>query len=285
MRAKTFITIIVSVILGLALAAGDSLAADFKIAIMQDKAGAARKFKPLLDYLSEKGVAAKFITAKNYTDAAKMFGAGKVDAMFSGSGIAGTMIIKDLAYPVVRPLSKSGWSTYWAVVLAKKGSDRFDGTSGYFKGKKVTFAGLASSGEFFFRSIDGAAQASSRMMKAASHGAAMDVLNRGKADVAVVKNRVWDKEKGNYPNLQRVGEDQGENPNGTLIASKKADSSMVKKVSGILMGLSGNNSSSAKKAKDSLGISGYVATTDEDFSHTIKLLKKAGVTKNFNFKY
>ena len=52
--------------------------------------------------------------------------------MFSGSGIAGCMIIKDLAYPVVRPVSNGGWSTYWAVVLAPKGSPRFTQDAAYF---------------------------------------------------------------------------------------------------------------------------------------------------------
>lgn len=285
MNKRTFFTIILTLVLGLSLAAGDVMAADFKIAIMQDKAGAARKFKPLLDYLTQKGVNAKFITAKDYPAAASMFATGKVDAMFSGSGIAGTFIIKGLAEPVVRPVSKSGWSTYWAVVLAKKGSARFNSRADYFKGKKVTFASLASSGEFFFRSIPGSADASKRMMKAASHGAAIDVLNRGKADVAIVKNRVWDKEKGKFPGVERVGEDQGENPNGTLIASKNANASTVKKVSGILQGLKADTSALATSAKDSLGITGYIATTDEDFKHTIGLLKRAGVSESFNFKY
>ncbi len=285
MNRKTIFTAILTVLMALSLTVGDALAADFKIAIMQDKAGAARKFKPLLNYLAQKGVKAEFSAAKDYSAAAAMFAAGKVDAMFSGSGIAGSMIIKELATPIVRPVSKDDWSTYWAVVLAKKGSPRFRANADYFKGKKVTFAGLASSGEFFFRSIDGSVKASSRMMKAANHGAAIDVLSRGKADVAIVKNRVWDKEKSKFPGLERVGEDQGENPNGTLIASKKADAATIAKVSAILQGLGADTSALAMEAKKSLGIKGYIVTTDDDFKHTIELLKSAGVTKGFNFKY
>jgi tRNA A37 methylthiotransferase MiaB len=37
--------------------------------------------------------------------------------------------------------------------------------------------------------------------------------------------------------------------------------------------------------KDSLKIKGFIATTDKDFKHTLELLKKAGVTRDFGFKY
>ena len=111
--------------------------AGFKICLMQEQKGAAAQFRPLLDYLRKKGVNASFVAAKTYPQAAKMFENGKVDGMFSGSGIAGCMIIKDLAYPVVRPEKSAGWSTYWAVVLAPKGSSRFTQNPEYFDGKRI----------------------------------------------------------------------------------------------------------------------------------------------------
>ena len=214
-----------------------------------------------------------------------MFSQGKVDAMFSGSGVAGSMIIKDVATPLVRPVSKDGTSTYWAVVLAPKGSSRFSGNSDYFRGKKVIFAGLASSGEFYFRSVPDATNVGAKMLKASSHGAAIDALSRGRADIAIVKNRVWDKAASKYSDIERVGEDTGENPNGTLIVSKNANSAIVAKVKGILLGLEADSSSNASAAKDALGIKGYKETTIDDFSHTLELLGNAGVDKGFNFEY
>jgi ABC-type phosphate/phosphonate transport system substrate-binding protein len=264
---------------------GVCCAEEFKIAIMQDKAGAAKKFKALLDYLSEKGIDTQFVAAKDYPAAAKMFANKDVDAMFSGSGIAGTMIIKELAYPVVRPLSKDDWSTYWAVVIAPKGSPEFAGAADYFKDKKVIFSSLASSGEFFFRSVSGSTDVGATMLKAASHGAAIDALSRGSADVAIVKNRVWDKEKSKYDGLEKVGADKGENPNGTLIASNTADSNIINKISDILLGIKADASEKAAAVKESLKIQGYIKTTKDDFNHTIPLLEKAGVTKDFNFAY
>ena len=251
---------------------------------MQEQKGAAAKFRPLLNYLIKKGVKASFVAAKTYPQAAKMFAKGKVDGMFSGSGIAGCMIIKGLAYPVVRPESKEGWSTYWAVVLAPKGSDRFAQNADYFHNKRVIFCGLASSGEFFYRAVKGDKKIEVKTLNAASHGAAVDALDRGTADVAIVKNRVWDSVKGKYKGIDRVGEDPGENPNMALIVSKKADPEVVKRISNILLGLKDDHSPEAEAVKEKLGITGFIKTTEQDFRFTLPLLKKAGVDASFDFK-
>ena len=259
--------------------------AGFKICLMQEQKGAAAKFRPLLDYLKNKGVKASFVAAKTYPQAAKMFADGKVDGMFSGSGIAGCMIIKGLAYPVVRPVSSGGWSTYWAVVLAPEGSARFTQNAEYFRDKRVIFCGLASSGEFFYRAIKGDQEINAKTLKASSHGAAIDALDRGAADIAIVKNRVWDSVKGKYDGIARVGEDPGENPNMALIVSKKADEKIVERISTILLGLKNDNSPEAEAVKEKLGITGFVKTTANDFKFTIPLLKKAGVDTSFDFSF
>jgi ABC-type phosphate/phosphonate transport system substrate-binding protein len=269
--------------LGLVLP-GIASAEIFRIAIMQDQGGVAQKYKPLLDYLTAKGIQASFVSAKDYKSAADMFSHGGVDAMFSGSGVAGSMIIKELATPLVRPVSNDGYSTYWAVVIAPKGSPEFSGSIDYFKGKKVLLTALASSGEFYFRSLAGSAQSNATLLKAASHGAAIDALDhKGQADYAIVKNRVWDKLKDKYPNLMLVGEDKGENPDNTLIVSKKVSSALAEKVSAALLALKEDVSPQAQAAKRSMEIQGFLKTTLKDFEHTLSLLKKAGVTKSYNF--
>jgi hypothetical protein len=58
---------------------------------------------------------------------------------------------------------------------------------------------------------------------------------------------------------------------------------MVAKVKNILLGLENDGSSEAKAVKSTLKITGYIPTTDEDFGHTLALLKEAGVTKDFDF--
>jgi len=258
-------------------------AAEVKIGIMQAQAGDAKKYQPLLDYLAQKGLKSSFVTANTYPAAADMFAKGQVDAMFSGSGIAGAMIIKGVAEPLVRPVGLDGNSTYSAAVIVKKPGEKFTPSADYFSGKRVIFTSLASSGEFYFRSL-GASKAK-EIMQAASHGAALDALSRGQADVAIVKNRVWDKEKAKYAELERVGGDPGENPDNALIVSKKFSKASADKLAAILLSLEGDTSAEAKAVKDSLKITKFIKTTNSDFKSTLALLKKAGVTKSFDFKY
>lgn len=257
-------------------------AATFKIGIMQDKAGAAQKYAPMLAFFKSKGLDVKLQGYRNYVDAAVKFEEGKVDAMVAGSGVAGSMMIKGVAYPIVRPVGNDGTSTYWAVVLAPKGSPQYTGNPDYFKGKRIICSFLASSGEFYARSILGPKR---ELLKAASHGVAIKALAMKQADIAIVKNRVWDSEKGNLSSLVEVGKDDGENPNNAMIVSHKTDKAIVEKVKAALLGLEKDNSPEAIKLKESLKVTGYIPTTEEDFAHTLQLLKKAGVTNDFQFKY
>jgi len=284
MKTKKIVIMLLATAVAVCLTHSISHAGRLKIAIMQDMQGAAEKYQPLEKYFKTKGIKMDFVETPNYTAAAEMFVRGGVDAMFSGSGIAGTMIIKKVAKPVVRPISKNGNSTYWAVMLAPKGAVKYTNSADYFNGKKVIFCAEASSGEFYFHSIGGH-QTASEMIQADSHEAAIHALSEGKADVAIVKNRVWNKIKNKYPQLEVIGDDTGENPDSTFIVSKIMDFELSRKVMSIMLGLTQDNSWEARKVKDAMNIMGFIKTTEDDFSHTLELLKKAGVNKNYNFKF
>lgn len=256
--------------------------AEFKIGIMQDTPGVAQQYGPLIELFKTNNIEVKLQGYGNYTDAAVKFAKGEVDAMFAGSGVAGAMMIKKVAYPVLRPVSEDGFSTYWAVVLAPKGSPKFTGDPAYFKDKKIMCSALASSGEFYARSFLGKER---ELMKAGSHGVAIDGVAKGLADVAVVKNRVWDKTKDKYPGVELVGQDTGENPDNTFIVSYKTDKELLAKVEAVLYGLESNTSQAAAEVKKSLKITKYIPTTEEDFNHTLPLLEKAGVTPDFDFSF
>lgn len=284
---KTAKTIFVLIILAcsIVLTRGQSCADQFTIAIMQEEKDAAKSYKPLETYLAAKGIKLSFVEAVNYPAAANMFSLGKADAMFSGSAIAGIFIMKDLATPLVRPLSKDGVSTYHAVILAPKGSPKFTENADYFKGKKVIFTTLASSGEAFYYSIPNIRQAQTIITKVVSHGAAIEALSKGAEGVAIVKNRVWERHKNEYPNIVKVGEDKEENPDNTLIVSKTADKNIVSRVNAALLALNNDTSPQAQAVRDHMSIKGYIKTTREDFRHTMELLNKAGVNKSFNFAF
>ena len=279
--AKQFFSIIAALIMAAGISSSGQ-AADITIGL-HAKAGDAQKYQALQEYLGKKGVAAVFQAAPDYQASADMFSKGVFDAMFSGSGVAGVMLMKGLADPLVRPVSRDGTSTYAAVIVATKGSPKFAGSADYFNGKRVIFGALASAGEMYFRSLGRSNP--SEIMKAANHAAAIDALSRGAADVAVIKNHVWHKEKGKYPQLEMVYEDRGQNPDGTLIVSKKMNPALVRKLTGIFLGLKDDPSAEAKAVRESLKIREYIRTTEADFKHTVTMLKNAGVTKDFAFKF
>lgn len=257
---------------------------EFKVAIMQAQRGTAQQFSSLDTYLQTRGVNIRFIGAPSYPAAASMFANGRVDGMFSGSGVAGAMILKDVAYPVLRPESQNGRSTYWALIVAPRDSPAYTGKADYFQRKRVICCSLASSGEFFFRSIPGIEKVNSTLLAAPSHGAALAGLNQGAADVAIVKNWVWDSLKKQYPKLAVVGTDHGENPDGTLIVSKKADPQIVKQFTSALLALQHASGVEAVAARNQMRIGNYIETSVDDFAHTIDLLKRAGVDHHFDFE-
>lgn len=284
MKAKRLLTAFLSVLV-VGLMHNFAYAKSFRIIIMQDEKGVAERYTPLLGYLKKNGFSANFVSAPNYSAAAKMFANGGGDAMFSSSGVAGAMIIKDIAFPLARPLSTEGVSTYHAVVLARKGGAKFTGTSDFFKGKRVIFTSLASAGEFYYQSLAGVKNVKPAVAIAASHGGSMDALSRNAADVAIVKNLIWEKNKGNYPGLEKVGEDDDENPEKPLMISKNVDADTVAHLSRLLLALKNDSSPAAQEVKAKLDIQGYIPTTRDDFKHTLTLLKRAGVTKSFDFSY
>ena len=272
--------------------AAGALAGDvLKIGIMQSKNGQAKKYAPLVKYMKTKDIEVKLVGTKDYPDAANKFSSGKLDAMFSGSGIAGSMIIKGLAAPLVRPVSKTGWSTYWAVVVGPKGSPQYTASPSYFDGKDVLACSLASSGEFYFRSLHNGQPLHGSLKKASSHGAALQALSKGAADYAIIKNRVWDsmikdpKNQAWISQLEIVGKDDGENPNGTLIVATNVSADLRQKVSAALLALEADTSPEAEAVKASLKVQKYIVTTADDFSHTVPMLQAAGVDADFDFKF
>lgn len=266
-------------LLALASSAG---AEEFKIGVMQAQAGSVKKYAALESYLKAKAIDVKFVHFSDYNKAAAMFDQGELDGMFSGSGVAGIFILKGVATPLVRPVDFSGRSTYWGVVVGKKGEKPFTGKADYFNNRTVAYSAIASSGEFYYRSIPGIDKIQDKAIVAANHQEALDLVKTGKADFAVVKNAVWSSLKGSYPELELLGQDAEQNPDNTLIVSKKTPARTVKNVLTALMAV--GTAADAASVREGMKIQGFVMTTGNDFKHTLELLKHAGVTAKYEFK-
>lgn len=278
---------LLAVLLLLIITAGQAMAADreLTVVIMQDDRGAAERYRSLKEYLGKKGIPIRFIAAPNYTAAATMFSQGNGDAMFSGSAVAGIMMLKELAYPLVRQTSNSGISTYSTVVVVKKDDAVAVGSLSDFNGKRVIFNALASAGELYFRSLPQATTKGAIQLSTTSHGAALDALARGAADLAIVKSLVWKNSKRNYPGLKLVKQEKEEYPDMTLMVSAKADPKAVEKLSRVLLALRSDKRPEARAVRKSLDIQGFIKTTRADFKDTFALLQRAGITRSSDFNF
>ncbi len=255
-----------------------------KVGIMQSQYGEAQKYKALATYLKTNDLDVQLVSFPNYPEAAKMFISGSLDAMVAGSAVGGIMILKGVAEPAVRQVSRAGSSTYAAVILARKGTPPFSRNPSYFKDKKVIVTAAASSGEFFFLSLPYARQSVAKLVKAANHEAAIDALEKGAVDFAIVKNHVWEKNKARYPSVVLVGKDDEQNPDGTLIVSKRLDAKLVEKIVKALLAVKADSSPEAKDLKDILDLREYTKTTRADFKHTLEILERAGVDASYSFQ-
>jgi len=261
----------------------------FVIMSSEDPKKEGPKYAALAEYLNagSAGVGAiQLRVAKDYPEAAKLFQSAEVDGMFSGSFVAGIFLKKEVARPIARPVLTNGATTYKAVVIAKAGTKPFTGI-GDFRGKKVAYTMLASSGEAFVRGLLAPGEKPASVytpVPSASHLIAINAVQSGAADYAVVKNMVWDPAK--FPGLALVGEDKGENPNNTLIMSNAAAAKHGEDIKRLLLKIEGDAGAQAMEVKKLFGIKGFIPTTVADFSHTFEIFEKAGINaKSFNFTF
>lgn len=224
--------------------------------------------------------------AKNYPEAAQLFKSGEVEGMFSGSFVAAVFIKKEVAKPVARPLGTSGVSTYKAVIVAKEGTKPFAGLAD-FKGKRVSYSLLASSGEVFVRSLLAAGEKPESVytpVPAPSHQAALNAVLSGAADYAVVKNTIFVPEQ--FKGLALVGADDEENPDNTIILTNAAFEKVGAELSRLLFGLESDRSPMAEAVKKAFGCKAFIPTAAKDFAHTFTILEKARVdAKAFDFAF
>ncbi|MBF0483118.1 MAG: PhnD/SsuA/transferrin family substrate-binding protein [Candidatus Omnitrophica bacterium] len=267
--------------------AGDVL--KFVIMVSDDPAQEAHKYAFLADYIKTNvsGIDdIKLETAQDYPMAVDMFKSGAVDGMFAGSFVAAVFIKKGYAVPVVRPVSNEGVSTYKAIVVARTGTPVFNGLSD-LKNKNVAYCALASSGEVFVRGLTEGENPNKFLTPqiTSNHISAIRAVINQRADYAIVKNLTY-KNGNEFPGTVQVGEDSAENPNNTMILTKKTYEKYGKSIEEALTQLETQSSPTAQNLKESFKAKGFIKTTEQDFEHTFALMEKAKVNPlTFNFDW
>jgi ABC-type phosphate/phosphonate transport system substrate-binding protein len=66
-------------------------AEEFRIAVLKGTKDSTREFKALAEHLVKSGVSVSLVEVPTYDRVTKLFSEGQVDAVFSGSGIPGSM--------------------------------------------------------------------------------------------------------------------------------------------------------------------------------------------------
>ncbi len=81
------------VIFAVGIIPGIANAEEYKIAILQEGQSSAQKYEPIVAHLAQAGITATLIEVPTYQTAARMVASGEVDAMFTGPGIPGSMMV------------------------------------------------------------------------------------------------------------------------------------------------------------------------------------------------
>jgi ABC-type phosphate/phosphonate transport system substrate-binding protein len=200
--------------------------------------------------------------------------------------VASVFIAKGLARPVVRPLAANGSSTYRTSVVAQQGGAPFAGIAD-FKGKRVAYSLLASSGEVFVRTLLAAGEKPESVytpVPAPSHQAALNAVLSGAADYAVVKNTIF--KPAEYKGLAQVGADAEENPDNTLVLTNAAYAKYGADISRLLLALEADKGEKAEAVRKAFGAKAFLATTEKDFTHTFDILEKAHIdATKFDFAF
>jgi ABC-type phosphate/phosphonate transport system substrate-binding protein len=247
------------------------------------------KYEALSAYLREIDPlfgAIELRVAKDYAEAARLFKAGDVEGMFSGSFVAAVLIGKGYARPIARPFRPDGSSTYRASIVAKVGAKPFGGMAD-LEGKRVAACPLAIAGEVLLRALLGPGGLPESVyvpVAVDSHQGALEAVRSGAADYAVVKSTIFVPE--DYPGLALVGMQAEGNPDNTLIVPPRIFEKIGAVMSRALLGLEADTGERAQAVKRAFGCSGFVATSLMDFAPTFNIIKKADIDlKTFDFSF
>lgn len=285
-RRAARVAVICAAVLVLALAGGAAFAADqgpvrFGVTISESGQITAKKYQPLMDYLSKKvGRPFEVRPVKSYDDILALMKSGEADLGVLGSIAGSEAIDSGEVTPAVRA-EKGGVSTYRGYLIARKdgGAKKVED----LKGKTFdSNTGSASVGKFFPRKLLKDKKLDldtffSRTTSSPKHDTVVyKVLDR-QADCGTVKDSVFEKlAKSNerVKNELVILATSQPFPDGNVMFRKDAPADLVKATRDALLGM--DKVAETKPALDAVGADRFIPSSPKDYAALAEAIAALG---------
>jgi phosphate/phosphite/phosphonate ABC transporter binding protein len=249
----------------------------YAVTISESAEVTARKYQPLMDYLSKRtGQPFEVRPVKSYDDILALMRSGEADAGVLGSIAGSEALHNGLVVPVARP-EKGSLSTYRGYLIARKdgGAKKVED----LKGKTFdSNAGSASVGKFFPRKLlkDRKLDFDTFFQKVTAstkHDTVVyKVLNR-EADCGTVKDGVFDKLATSDERVKNeivILATSQKFPDGNVMFRKAASADLVKAARQALLGM--EKDPEAKPALDALGADRFIPSPATEYEQLGKAI-------------
>lgn len=253
----------------------------YAVTISESAEITARKYQPLMDYLSKKtGRPFEVRTVKSYDDILALMRSGEADAGVLGSIAGSEALHNGLVVPIARP-EKGSLSTYRGYFIARKdgGAKKVED----LKGKTFdSNAGSASVGKFFPRKLLKDRKLDfdaffSKVTASTKHDTVVyKVLNRD-ADCGTVKDGVFDKMAKSDERIKNeivILATSQKFPDGNVMFRKAAPAELVRETSKVLLGM--EKDPEAKPALDALGADRFIPAPVMEYEQLGKAIHAMG---------
>ncbi|HWS15486.1 MAG TPA: phosphate/phosphite/phosphonate ABC transporter substrate-binding protein [Candidatus Methylomirabilis sp.] len=273
-----FAAILVAIAAARPVPAASAGAVRYAVTISESAEITARKYQPLMDYLSKKtGRPFEVRTVKSYDDILALMKSGEADGGVLGSIAGSDALHHGLVVPVAR-IEKGGISTYRGYFIARKdgGAKKVEDLKGKIFDSN---GGSASVGKFFPRKLLKDKKLDfdaffSKVTASTKHDTVVyKVLNRD-ADCGTVKDSVFDKMAASDERVKNeivILATSQKFPDGNVMFRKAAPAGLVKETSKVLLGM--GKDPDAKPALDALGADRFIPSPAKEYERLGKMIE------------
>ena len=253
----------------------------------QDIRKMAARYEPLAEYLSKKlNMKVVLVYLDNYAEVCDKFIYKQLDAAFFGSFSYALTHVKAGTEPIARP-DYQGVSTYRGLIVAREDSDIKNVSD--MKGKRLALVHQATYAGYLYplyyfkeHGVDNPEAYFSKIIFVESHDKAIFAVLRGEADIAAMKDLVYQRVIRENPDLEKklvILSASESVPSNALCVNKNLDPVLKNKLKDALLNL--NNDTEAKPVLESLGgATKFVETRDEDYRHLYDIINALEIDLN-----